>query len=80
MTTLLEELEFYPYSKTVDILDCLGYAFRLLKPSDPVPAPVTTNPFQVSEIEKELKKRANSSVGYPFDFQLNHLGVRYNGN
>jgi len=76
MRALLEELEFYPYSKTVDILDCLGYALKILRPKTVSSAPVQTNPFQMGEIEKELKRHASSAAGYPFDFQLGHLRGR----
>ncbi len=77
MFALLEELEFYPYSKTVDILDCLGYLIRVAKPSGIVTvAPVVKSPFMMSEIEKELKKNASSGCAYPFDFQLGDNGNR----
>jgi hypothetical protein len=70
MSTLLEELEFYPHSKTVDILDCLGYLIRVAK--KPISAPVNTyvNPFSMGEIEKELKKRGSGITNLPFDVQL----------
>jgi len=70
MGTLLEELEFYPYSKTVDILDCLGYYLKLAKPVTETPRVENKNPFKMSEIEKELKGRTVSMVKYPFDQQI----------
>lgn len=70
MQSLLEELEFYPYSRTVDILDCLGYMQRVAKASS-TPAPVVaTSPFKVEEIEKELKR--NSHFAYPFSIQCDN--------
>lgn len=70
MQPLLEELEFYPYSKTVDILDCLGYLLRVAKSSQSsAPVPVQS-PFSMGAIEKELKDKARSGCAYPFDFQL----------
>lgn len=69
MRALLEELEFYPYSRTVDILDCLGYLLRIAKPAEeekPVPE---KSPFCLEVIENELKR--SRTVGYPFEFQLN---------
>lgn len=70
MKALLEELEYYPYSKTVDILDCLGYLFRVAKAIG-VQAPTQTeNPFLMANIEKELKKKGTSSTAYPFKSQL----------
>jgi len=69
MQTLLEELEFYPHSKTVDILDCMGYLVKVAKL--PIVAPVVAykDPFSVAEIEKELKKNASGITGLPFDLQ-----------
>ena len=69
MQTLLEELEFYPHSKTVDILDCMGYLIKVAK--TPMAAPVTAyvNPFSMETIEKELKKNAGGMAGLPFDVQ-----------
>ena len=69
MSKLLEELELYPYAATVDILDCLGYLFRVTPAMNVEAKQELINPFQMSEIEKELKNRHNSAVGYPFQFQ-----------
>ena len=77
MKPLLEELEFYPHSKTVDILDCLGYFIKIAKPAIVDLPKVADDPMKVENIEKELKKRANSSVGYPF--QLQNRLWKYNG-
>jgi hypothetical protein len=70
MGKLLEELEFYPYSKTVDILDCLGYLLRVARPKEVPVETVARNPFMVSEIEAEIKRKNQSALGYPFDSQL----------
>lgn len=69
MHTLLEELEFYPHSKTVDILDCMGYMTKVARM--PVSAPVIAykDPLSMGEIEKELKKNASGLTGLPFDLQ-----------
>jgi len=69
MKSLLEELEFYPYAKTVDILDCLGYLYKISRPASPAPCVIAVNPFSMEQIEKDLK-RGVTNVGLPFDFQL----------
>ncbi len=79
MRSLLEELEFYPHYKTVDILDCMGYLVRVAKLADKTQRKETVNPFQMSEIERELKRRSNSAAGYPFDQQLKEWGVTKRG-
>jgi hypothetical protein len=78
MKALLEELEFYPYSKTVDILDCLGYLYKISRPSTPAPCSTTDNPFSMESIEKELM-RGKSAEGYPFDFQLSNGRKLFDG-
>jgi len=78
MNQLMEELEFYPHSKTKDILDCLGYLMKVLKPTRSEPQPERVSPFKMAEIEKELKSKATSMVGYPFEQQREAwLGVGY---
>lgn len=69
MGKLMEELELYPYSSTVDILDCLGYLFKVAPAMSIETKPENVNPLQMAEIIKELKDRHNSSVHYPFQFQ-----------
>lgn len=69
MSTLMEELEFYPHSKTVDILDCMGYLLKVARPPSPVPVKATIDQFSVAQIEKELKGHASGMVGLPFDVQ-----------
>jgi len=73
MTKLLEELEFYPHSGTVDILDCLGYLFKVARPTEETPPEPPKDPFSMSEIENEIKRHANSALGYPFQLQLEKL-------
>lgn len=73
MQHLMEELELYPNSRTVDILDCLGYLLRIAKPAEEEIVVEKVDPFSMGEIEKELKKLASSAVSYPFDFQLSEL-------
>jgi len=70
MRELLEELEFYPHSKTKDILDCIGYLYKIARPVEETLPEPPKNPFKMEEIEREIKEKASSSVGYPFDFQL----------
>lgn len=71
MRHLIDELEFYPRSHTVDIIDCLGYLYIITRaPRQETPKEVY-DPFKVENIEKELKSRSNSAHGLPFNFQLN---------
>lgn len=79
MAPLLEELELYPHSKTVDILDCMGYLLKVGRPAG-VAAPVANNdPFLIDNIERELLKKHNSSAGYPFDLQVSPRSALYHG-
>lgn len=78
MGKLLEEIEFYPYSKTVDILDCLGYLLRVARPKEIPAEKQLKNPFMVSEIEEEIKRKHKSAMAYPFDFQLR--GIKADAN
>jgi hypothetical protein len=78
MKEVLEELEFYPYAKTVDILDCMGYLLKIARPRVDEAAKHAPNPFSIEEIEKELRRKCSSSVGYPFPMQLG--GYRYGRN
>ena len=80
MLTLLEELEFYPHSKTVDILDCMGYLIKVAKAPVVAPVKATVNKFSMGEIEKELKKNASSLLGYPFDVQRKQWRPEYGRN
>ena len=69
MMALLEELEMYPNTPTKDILDCLGYLYRIVKPSGEASTEVAdNNPFLVENIENEIKSRCTGD--YPFDVQL----------
>lgn len=68
--SLLEELELYPHSKTVDILDCLGYLRKILPISRPEEPKKTTDKFSVANVIDEILKRKNSAAGYPFDLQV----------
>jgi len=79
MKPLLEELEFYPYSKTKDILDCLGYMYKISKPVIPARCQSTLNPFSMEAIEKELK-RGGGITGLPFDLQLANVKGIYGRN
>ena len=78
MHELLEELEFYPYSRTVDTLDCLGYLHKVAKPSISTPVQAIKDPFSMEEIELELKRKRGNQ--YPFDVQMPFCGVRYGRN
>ena len=79
MRELIEELEFYPHYKTVDILDCLGYLMRVAKVGRTEERKKVVNPFEIGEIERELKKRSNSAAGLPFAVQLREWGVAPRG-
>jgi len=81
MKSLLEEIELYPYSKTVDILDCLGYLRKILPISHPEQPKPVYNQFAIENIEKELKSRRGSDNGLPFDVQLAYRrGLVYGNN
>jgi hypothetical protein len=69
MNLLVEELEFYPHSKTVDILDCMGYLIKVAKHYSPPVSNHYVDPFSIEAIEKELKKGAGGITGLPFDLQ-----------
>jgi hypothetical protein len=80
MQTLLEELEFFPHSKTVDILDCMGYLLKVAKvPTLPL-VQATLNPFSMEAIEKELRKNAGGIAGLPFDLQKKQWKPEYGRN
>jgi hypothetical protein len=70
MKMLLEEVELYPYSRTVDILDCLGYLRKILPISRSVEHKPVMAKFSIENMEKEIKARRHSSYGLPFDVQL----------
>lgn len=74
MTGLMQELEDYPYSSTVDRIDCLGYLFKHAVRSTTPEFVDKQGFFMVTRemLEKECKDMAKSaeSSRYPFDFQL----------
>jgi hypothetical protein len=80
MNSLLEELEFYPHSKTVDILDCMGYLIKVAKKTMVAPKPTYVDPFSIEAIEKELKKNAGGMAGLPFDVQRAQWKPEYGRN
>lgn len=80
MHTLLEELEFYPHSKTVDILDCMGYLIKVAKVPREIPVIKQKDPFSIEEVEKELKKHATGMANLPFDMQLRMWKPEYGNN
>ncbi len=62
MHELLNEYEDYPYSKTVDILDCIGWAIRIAKPEKVLQErKVELSDFSVERIEQELYERYRSN-------------------
>lgn len=71
MTEVLEELEFYPHSTTVDILDCLGYYVRITR-KPVMEQPVERAGFGLSfgKVLDELEGRKMSCTGYPFESQI----------
>ena len=75
MKNLKDEMEFYPQSRTVDILDCMGYLLRVAKPPVKAVEPEKINVYSIEAIEKELKNRAHSAHGLPFDYQLTSKGA-----
>ena len=70
MKELRDEFEDYPYGRTVDILDCLGYLLRHARTSSSVDVPLGKEEWTMEAIEEELRNRASSSAGYPFDIQI----------
>lgn len=81
MKTLLEEVELYPYSKTVDILDCLGYLKEILPISRPDAVKLPYEQFKMENIEREIKNKRNGALGLPFDVQLrDRRGLIYGRN
>jgi hypothetical protein len=70
MTDLLEELELYPHSKTVDILDCMGYLLKVGRHVEETPPPPPKSPLDMAVILDELEMKTRSNCGYPFQVQL----------
>jgi hypothetical protein len=70
MKSLKSEMEDYPYSTTVDILDCCGYLLRHSAASKPVESVDPEHPFSIASIEREIKERTGSNNNYPFKLQL----------
>lgn len=70
MTDLLEELELYPHSKTVDILDCMGYLYKVGRHVEVIPPPPPKDPLNFGTILDELELKCRSDVGYPFQLQV----------
>ena len=65
MTSLMSELEDYPYSATKDILDCLGFLDKYAKRPKVSTPVILQDPFSLDSIELEiLAKKGNSQ--YPF--------------
>lgn len=76
MRELVEELELYPHSRTVDIIDCMGYLQRVARAAVTVEPEKPKSPFSIEEIEKEIKsRRGNSPQRLPFDVQLRPEGA-----
>lgn len=69
MNDLIEELELYPHSRTVDVLDCLGYLLKVARPTVIETVKPPPNEFLIETIEAELKR--GKTGRYPFDVQLN---------
>lgn len=65
MKALMEEFEFYPRSRTVDILDCIGYLLNVAKPPKKEYKEKVIDPFSIEEIEKELHAKAHPSQLLP---------------
>jgi hypothetical protein len=79
MKMLRQELEDYPYSATVDILDCVGY-LRRYSMANRVQAPTPKkDPFVIEELEHELKLRARPDFSIISPFELNPDVVTYRG-
>jgi len=63
MKDLKQEMEDYPYSATVDILDCLGYLIRFAPTSYNSQSGEVTDPFSLDTILKEIGERKASKSG-----------------
>lgn len=75
MKLLMTELEDYPHCATKDIIDLLGFLHRYAK-ADKIAVPRSVpDPFCIEELEKELKSRAHSARGLPFDIQLSGINL-----
>lgn len=79
MKDVLEEIELYPYAKTVDILDCLGYLRKILPASIVETVKPVYGPFSMVTIEKELYAKHSGSANYPFDVQLSRDRSKWYG-
>lgn len=68
-TTLLQELEDYPYSATKDVIDLLGWLHRLARKTEVTQSQEELNPFSLEAIEGELRSRRGERK-YPFEDPL----------
>jgi len=72
MDKLVAEMEDYPYSATVDILDCLAFLQRYGKGVQIQDHSPVKMALSIETIEEELHEKANSAnrADYPFECQL----------
>ena len=65
MKDLIEEFEFYPRARTVDILDCIGYLLRMARKPVSEYKKEIVDPFSIESIEKELKEASAPNTLLP---------------
>lgn len=70
MKDLIQEMEDYPYSTTVDLLDCAGFLLRHAIPAAGTQRVQMKDPFTVDSLINEIKSKKNKSEGYPFKSHL----------
>jgi hypothetical protein len=65
---MIQEFEDYPYSSTVDIIDCVGYLHRYAQRPEGIREEQVRDPFSIESIEEEV--RANkSSAEFRYSFE-----------
>jgi hypothetical protein len=71
MRELIEELEDYPYGATKDIIDMLGYAFKLTPKSQVTHVEACQDPFSLESIVEGIENSKNRQNSI-FDDPLSH--------
>lgn len=69
MKAFRQEMEDYPYSRTVDTLDCVGFLRKHARTTEKTTQRIIINPFSIEAIEREIKNRSHNR-DLPFDIQL----------
>jgi hypothetical protein len=69
MAVLKRQMEDYPYTTKIDILDVLGYLRKYARAKEGVKTVTKVNPYSLESIMAEIKQNKVVS-GLPFDYQL----------